>query len=138
MRASPGKRSVPDARAGELGARIRKARHERGLSLAAVAGDDFSRAFLSQVELGRAHPSTRTLQIIAERLQRPIEYFLQGEAVSSPAPELALIEGPTRPPRGGGAGARAPIAELLQRRPPSPDVRAPAQSILAAEGMPIG
>src|SRR5947209_6190291 len=138
MRANPRKRSVPDARAGELGARIRKARHERGLSLAAVAGDDFSRAFLSQVELGRAHPSTRTLQIIAERLQRPIEYFLQGEAVSSPALELALIEGQTRLRRGDGAGARALIAELLQRRPLSLDVRTRAQSILAEAVMRTG
>src|SRR2546428_13164998 len=121
MRANPRKRSAPVARAAELGARIRKARHQLSLSLAAVAGDDFSRAFLSQVELGRAHPSTRTLQIIAERLQRPIEYFLQGEAVSPPPPELALIEGQTRLRRGDGAGARAPIAGRLQRRPLSPE-----------------
>ncbi|HLB77180.1 MAG TPA: tetratricopeptide repeat protein [Candidatus Dormibacteraeota bacterium] len=138
MRANPRKRSVPDAPAGELGARIRKARHERGLSLAAVAGDDFSRAFLSQVELGRARPSTRTLQIIAERLQRPIEYFLQGEAVSSPALELALIEGQTRLRRGDGAGARSLIDELLQRRPLSLDVRTRAQSILAEAVMRTG
>ena len=48
----------------QLGERIRKARHELGLSLAAVAQKDFSRAFLNQVELGRSRPSTRTLQII--------------------------------------------------------------------------
>ncbi|HYS02592.1 MAG TPA: tetratricopeptide repeat protein [Candidatus Eisenbacteria bacterium] len=138
MRANPSKRSVPVARAGELGARIRKARQELGLSLAAVAGDDFSRAFLSQVELGRAHPSTRTLQIIAERLQRPIEYFLHGEAVSSPALELALIEGQTRLRRGDGAGARSLIDDLLQRRPLSLDVRTRAQSILAEAVMRTG
>ncbi len=56
-----------------LGGRIRKARLELGLSLAAVAQTDFSRAFLNQVELGRARPSTRNLQIIAERLRRPVE-----------------------------------------------------------------
>jgi len=59
-----------------LSVRIRHARLKLGLSLAQVAGTDFSRAFLNQVELGRARPSTRNLQIIAERLQRPIEYFL--------------------------------------------------------------
>src|SRR5438046_7562053 len=52
----------------QLGARIRKVRMELGLSLAGVAQKDFSRSFLNQVELGRARPSTRTLQIIAERL----------------------------------------------------------------------
>src|SRR2546428_9074503 len=138
MRANPRKRSAPVARAAELGARIRKARHQLSLSLAAVAGDDFSRAFLSQVELGRARPSTRTLQIIAERLQRPIEYFLQGEAVSSPALELALIEGKPRLRRGDGAGAGSLIDELLQRRPLSLDVRTRAQSILAEAVMRTG
>src|SRR5207302_5837913 len=44
-----------------LGARIRRVRQAMGLSLAAVAGNDFSRAFLNQVELGRSRPSTRTL-----------------------------------------------------------------------------
>jgi tetratricopeptide (TPR) repeat protein len=138
MRANPSKRQTRPARAEELGARIRRARQERGLSLAAVAGDAFSRAFLSQVELGRARPSTRTLQVIAERLQRPIEYFLQADAVSAPALELALIEGETRLRRGDGAGARSLIEELLQRRPLSLDVRTRAQSILAEAMMRTG
>jgi tetratricopeptide (TPR) repeat protein len=138
MRANPSKRQTHPARAGELGARIRRARQERGLSLAAVAGDTFSRAFLSQVELGRARPSTRTLQVIAERLQRPIEYFLQADGVSSAALELALIEGETRLRRGDGAGARSLIEELLQRRPLSLDVRTRAQSILAEAMMRTG
>jgi tetratricopeptide (TPR) repeat protein len=63
-----------------LGGRIRKARLEAGLSLAAVVQKDFSRAFLNQVELGRSRPSPRTLAVIAERLSRPVEYFLQDEA----------------------------------------------------------
>ncbi len=49
------------------------------MSLAAVAQRDFSRAFLNQVELGRSRASPRTLRIIAERLGRPVEYFLQDE-----------------------------------------------------------
>src|SRR5216683_8257073 len=115
MRANPRKRSVPDAPAGELGARIRKARHERGLSLAAVAGDDFSRAFLSQVELGRARPSTRTLQIIAERLQRPIEYFLQDPGDSSIALEVVLIEAANRLTQGDAVGARSLMTRFSTR-----------------------
>src|ERR671937_240254 len=43
----------------QLGARIRKARAELGLSLAAVAQNDFSRAFLNQIELGHARPAWR-------------------------------------------------------------------------------
>ena len=51
-----------------LGQRIRRVRQERGFSLARVSGDDFSRAFLNQVELGRSQPSTRVLRVIAGRL----------------------------------------------------------------------
>ncbi|TMF86759.1 MAG: helix-turn-helix domain-containing protein, partial [Chloroflexi bacterium] len=51
-----------------LGQRIRRIRQDRGLSLAKVVRDDFSRAFLNQVELGKSRPSIRVLRIIAERL----------------------------------------------------------------------
>ena len=51
-----------------LGQRIRKLRHERGMTLQQVAGADFSRAFLHQVETGRSQPSTRVLRMIADRL----------------------------------------------------------------------
>ena len=50
------------------------------MSLAQVAGSDFSRAFLSQVETGRSQASTRTLRIIAARLGTQVEYLLQGTA----------------------------------------------------------
>ena len=61
-----------------LGGRIRKLRNERGLSLAKVAQEDFSRAFLNQVEMGKARPSIRVLRVIANRLQAPVEYLLDG------------------------------------------------------------
>src|SRR6476659_9885356 len=61
-----------------LGQRIRRIRVDRGMSLAAVVGDDFSRAFLNQVEMGKARPSIRVLRIIADRLGTEVEYLLQG------------------------------------------------------------
>src|SRR2546430_16926916 len=89
----PGRPSTDDPGApSSLGQRIRQARQALVLSLAAVAGDDFSRAFLNQVELGRAHPSTQTLRIIARPLQQPIDYFLEEPGDSSAAPELILTE----------------------------------------------
>lgn len=63
-----------------LGDRIRRLRHERGMSLAKVSGGDFSRAFLNQVELGRSQPSTRVLRVIAGRLGTEVEYLLEGHA----------------------------------------------------------
>jgi HTH-type transcriptional regulator, quorum sensing regulator NprR len=113
-----------------LGARVRAARQELGLSLAAVAGGHFSRAFLNQVELGRALPSTRNLQIIAERLQRPIEYFLEDPEVSSPAIELALIKCQSLLIRSEGEGARSLLERLLALSIPL-EARTRAQLLLA-------
>jgi transcriptional regulator with XRE-family HTH domain len=66
-------------RSESLGQRIRRLRHERGLSLAKVSGGDFSRAFLNQVELGRSQPSTRVLRVIAGRLGTEVDYLLEGK-----------------------------------------------------------
>jgi HTH-type transcriptional regulator, quorum sensing regulator NprR len=110
--------------------RIRKARHELKLTLAAVAGTDFTRAFLNQVELGRAQPSTHTLQIIADRLQRPIEYFLQDPELSTPAIELALAEAQTRLMQRDMDRAQALLEQLLARRIPL-EARTRAQLHLA-------
>ncbi len=49
------------------------------MSLAQVAGGDFSRAFLHQVETGKAGPSTRVLRVIAERLGTHVEYLFGTE-----------------------------------------------------------
>ena len=61
-----------------LGDRVRRLRRERGMSLARVAGSDFSRAFLSQVELNKSRPSIRVLRVIADRLEAPVDYLLDG------------------------------------------------------------
>jgi tetratricopeptide (TPR) repeat protein len=114
-----------------LGKRIRQARQALGLSLAAVAGDDFSRAFLNQVELGRAQPSTQTLRIIAQRLQQPIEYFLEDPGDSRAAIELALAEAEMDLHRGAADRAEALMTRLLERSIPI-ELRTLAQLTLAA------
>lgn len=75
-----------------LGQRIKRIRHERGMSLAKVVREDFSRAFLNQVELGKARPSIRVLRIIADRLGTEVEYLLQGQQAGLER-ELALEKG---------------------------------------------
>jgi tetratricopeptide (TPR) repeat protein len=104
---------------------------ELGLSLAAVAQSDFSRAYLNQIELGRARPSTRIIQIVAERLRRPVEYFLQDPQASSTALELRLTEAATRIQQGDGEQAKEMMTELLSRPQIAPEVRARAQLVLA-------
>ncbi len=113
-----------------LGRRIRQARQELGLSLAAVAGTDFSRAFLNQVELGRAQPSTQNLRIIARRLQRPIDYFLEEPGDSTAALELALAEAEMSLLHGEGARAESLISRMLSRTVPI-ELRTRAQLTLA-------
>ncbi len=137
----PGRPATDHPRApSPLGRRIRQARHELGLSLAAVAGKDFSRAFLNQVELGRARPSTQTLRIIAQRLQQPIEYFLEDPGDSVAAIELAIAEAEIDLHRGGATRAQALMTRLLERPIPL-ELRTQAQLALAAayikQGQPL-
>ena len=75
-----------------LGQRIKRIRHQRGMSLAKVVRDDFSRAFLNQVELGKARPSIRVFRVIAERLGTEVEYLLEGQEAGIER-ELALERG---------------------------------------------
>jgi len=71
---------VPPHEGESLGTRIRRLRRERGVSLAKIGGGDFTRAFLSQVELGRAQPSLRVLRVIADRLGTHVDYLLEGRS----------------------------------------------------------
>jgi len=75
-----------------LGERIRRLRVQQGLSLAKVVGDDVSRAFLNQVEMGKARPSIRVLRILAERLGTEVEYLLEGRQAGLDR-ELSLEKG---------------------------------------------
>lgn len=130
MAAQNGVRSGGSKTPEPLGVLIRKARMDLGLSLAAVAQKDFSRAFLNQIELGRARPSMRTLQVIAERLKRPVEYFLQDPETSSTALELRLAEAATRVRQGDGERARDLMRKLLAGPQVSPELRTRAQLVL--------
>lgn len=52
-------------------------RSQLGLSQAQLAGKDLTRAFISQVENGRCTPSPQTLKLLADRLQKPLSFFLE-------------------------------------------------------------
>lgn len=68
----------------ELGARLKEARLEAGLSQRQLCGDVISRNMLSQIENGSARPSMDTLRYLASRLGKSIGYFLEEEAEMSP------------------------------------------------------
>lgn len=48
--------------------------------MAQVGGDDRSRTAIYLIEVGRSRPTPETLQLIAERTGKPIEYFLPGSS----------------------------------------------------------
>ena len=58
---------------------VRQARTEAGLSLAGVARGDLSRTAIFLIETGKSNPTLPTLELIAERTGRPVEYFLDDE-----------------------------------------------------------
>ena len=66
-----------------LGEKLRQARLEAGLSQRALCGEEITRNMLSRIENGVAQPSMRTLQYLASRLNKPMSYFLDEQAVVS-------------------------------------------------------
>ena len=67
-----------------LGQRLREARLARGLSQRQLCGDVITRNMLSQIENGTARPSMDTLRFLAGELGKPLSYFLEENAVTSP------------------------------------------------------
>ena len=61
----------------ELGERIKAARLEMGLSQRQLCGEFMTRNMLSMLENGAAKPSVETLRYLAEKLHRPMAYFLE-------------------------------------------------------------
>jgi transcriptional regulator with XRE-family HTH domain len=70
--------------------RVRQARLEKGLTLAEVAGNDVTRAFISEIEHGKSRPSEPVLKLIAARTGKPMSYFLGRVSPSEPVRELAI------------------------------------------------
>jgi transcriptional regulator with XRE-family HTH domain len=61
----------------DLGERVRALRRQRGLTLAALAGDSLSVALVSKIERGLVTPSLNTLYYLAERLDIAAAGLLQ-------------------------------------------------------------
>lgn len=104
------------------------------MTLSQVAREDFSRAFLNQVEMGRSQPSTRVLRVIAHRLGAPIDYLVDGE---SPLIELELEVERARLAMARGDAARAlALAQraTVERIPLGSDARLCAGEALLALG----
>ncbi|HKP53164.1 MAG TPA: helix-turn-helix transcriptional regulator [Chloroflexia bacterium] len=68
--------SLPVTSLPSLGNRIRRMRQEKGMTQEALAGDDFTKGYVSALERGAVRPSLKALDIFANRLGVPITHFL--------------------------------------------------------------
>src|SRR5436190_16030599 len=92
---------------------VKQARQESGLSLGQVARSDLSRTAIYFVETGKAKPSIETLRLIAERTNKPLEFFLGQGAAASLDPGSALAEMERMLAIGDPAGAAKAAGELI-------------------------
>lgn len=60
-----------------IGQTIRRLRISQGLTQAELAGEHFSKSYISQLERGSVTPSLRALDILAERLGVPTTFFIE-------------------------------------------------------------
>ena len=74
----------------DLSQKLKQARLDAGLSQKALCGDRITRNMLSQIENGSARPSMDTLRYLAAQLGKPLSFFLEDDAVTSP--NQALME----------------------------------------------
>lgn len=72
--ARPTEQDVALAR--RIGARIRAARHRAGLTQQQLAGERYTKAYISALETGIARPSMVALRFISERLGLPASHFI--------------------------------------------------------------
>lgn len=59
-----------------LGQKIKQARQDAGLTQAQLAGAVLSRSLISELERNTRNPSADTIRLLAERLNKPLEYFI--------------------------------------------------------------
>jgi tetratricopeptide (TPR) repeat protein len=72
--------------------RLRQLRTARGLTQAQLAGEDFTKAFISQLETGTSKLSLRAAQLLAGRLGVPVSDLLEGTSNAHVQHEAILAQ----------------------------------------------
>jgi transcriptional regulator with XRE-family HTH domain len=122
--------STPQRVQSGLGTRLRQLRVSAGLTQSELAGDRFSKEYVSQIERGKTRPTEETLAWIAERLNVDVSYLQTGQSWNEYAEvesavtraeaaiegqqyeeALAALEGLTFSPEGRELEFRALLAE---------------------------
>lgn len=111
-----------------LGERIRGRRKELGLTQSQLGGDKLTKGFISLVEKGRAKPSIETLVLLAQRLQKPVGYFLEeGTPLSKKALAVLAASAWTALKRGEFTLAAETFSEALATATQQHDEHAEAE-----------
>src|SRR6476619_5410675 len=63
---------------GAIGSRVRALRVAAGLTQTALAGERFSKEYVSQIERGKTRPTGETVAWLADRLGGDAEYLVRG------------------------------------------------------------
>jgi tetratricopeptide (TPR) repeat protein len=137
--AGDGPREIRKATSGRRGRRrgveikpgtVKQARSEAGLSLAQVAGTELSRTAIYFVETGKAKPSMETLQLIATRTGRPLDYFLNRQSAMQSRSTAGTEEIERLIVTGDAAGALATAAAALGAEQ-DPEIQARIRFLMA-------
>ncbi|HLI05923.1 MAG TPA: helix-turn-helix domain-containing protein [Ktedonobacteraceae bacterium] len=67
-----------------IGANMRKARTERGMTQAQLASPEFSVSYISAIEHGKLRPSLKALSVLAQRLKVPVTALLETAPATGP------------------------------------------------------
>jgi tetratricopeptide (TPR) repeat protein len=122
---------TPQRATSGLGARLRQLRVGAGLTQSELAGDRFSKEYLSQIERGKTRPTQETLAWIAERLKVDVTYLETGQSWD----EYAVVEAAVTRAEAAVEGQQYEEAlEALEDLQHSPEARELEFRALMAEG----
>lgn len=101
-----------------VGNKVRQLRLALGLSQQQLAGREMTRAFVSLVETNKCMPSPETLRVIAQRLGKPVEYFVEASNAEDELADIVIpmLESAERElAQGSGDMARRKLNQALKR-----------------------
>jgi transcriptional regulator with XRE-family HTH domain/Tfp pilus assembly protein PilF len=113
---------TPQRATSGLGARLRQLRVAAGLTQSELAGDRFSKEYLSQIERGKTRPTGETLAWIAERLGVETTYLQSGQRWNEYAEVEAAVTRAEAAVEGQQYDEALATLEGLQYSPEAPEV----------------
>ena len=118
-RASPPTQPPPRRASPRLGERLRQLRVAAGLTQTDLAGDRFSKEYISQIERGKTRPTTETVEWLALRLGVDAGFLASGVSADERAKAEAILARAESLLRGARASTRRSPSTRGRCRPSS-------------------